>query len=94
MKGITVRGIQSEVVSVEISGEEARKIALAVLHEKHGLKQSPYGYYIDRNNMLCYEFEEWYGSHSSFTKVPVREATEDDKHFLWAVALLHKRDPD
>lgn len=94
MKGITVKGIKSEVVSVEISGEEARKIALAVLHEKHGLKQRPHGYFIDRNNMLFYEYEEWYGSHSSFIKEIVREATEDDKHFLWAVALLHKRDPD
>ena len=94
MKGITVKGIHSEVVSVEISGEEARKLALTVLHEKYGLKQRPYGYFIDQNNMLFYEFEEWYGSHSSFTKVTVREATEDDKHFLWAVALLHKRDPN
>lgn len=94
MKGITVKGIKSEVVSVEISDEEARKIALAVLHEKYGLKQRLYGYHIDRDNMLYYEFEEWYGSHSSFIKEIVREATEDDKHFLWAVELLHKRDPN
>ena len=89
-----LQGKKVDYVEVEVSDLAILESASRILHDRCGFTGSG-DYKLDSKGNLILEYEERWGSHSSYEREVIRPATEDDRKFLTAiVAILRARFPN
>lgn len=82
-----LQGKKVDYVEVEVSDLAILESATKILHDRYGF--TGFGdYKIDSNGNLILEYEERWGSHSSYEREVIRPATEDDRKFLAAIDVI------
>lgn len=82
-----LQGKKVDYVEVEVSDLAILESATKILHDRYGFTGSG-DYTIDPNGNLILEYEERWGSHSSYEREVIRPATEDDRKFLAAIDVI------
>lgn len=82
-----LQGKKVDYVEVEVSDLAILESATKILHDRYGFTGSG-DYKIDSNGNLILEYEERWGSHSSYELEVIRPATEDDRKFLAAIDVI------
>lgn len=84
-----LQGKKVDYVEVEVSDLAILESATRILHDRFGFTGSG-DYRIDSNGNLILEYEERWGSHSSYERKVLRPATEDDRKFLTAIEVIFR----
>lgn len=82
-----LQGKKVDYVEVEVSDNAILESVTKILHDRYGFTGSG-DYRIDSNGNLILEYEERWGSHSSYEREVIRPATEDDRKFLTAIEVI------
>lgn len=84
-----LQGKKVDYVEVEVSDLAILESASRILHDRFGFTGSG-DYFVDSSGNLIREYEERWGSHSSYEREVIREATEDDRKFLAAIEVIYR----
>ena len=82
-----MQGKKVDYVEVEVSDSAILESASKILHDRFGFTGSG-DYKLDPRGNLILDYEEMWGSHSSYEREVIRPATEDDRKFLTAIEVL------
>lgn len=82
-----LQGKKVDYVEVEVSDLAILESASRILHDRYGFTGSG-DYKVDSKGNLILEYEERWGSHSSYEREVIRPATEDDRKFLTAIEVI------
>lgn len=84
-----LQGKKVDYVEVEVSDPAILESASRILHDRFGFTSSG-DYFVDSSGNLIREYEERWGSHSSYEREVIREATEEDRKFFTAIEVIHR----